>query len=158
MTTDPIPIQTAFEFFMEWSQPPFTGAALTINKYTTCNVTRVFTTKVLAVSRLLPLARLQIKIPNTPLTIMNDTNTTCQTMRVVSNGSLAGRGARFMISLVAGSNARVSPKVTAVIMFTHKICAAVTGSDTPKISAARMVHASPPLVGKVHAITFFRLS
>ena len=57
-----------------------------------------------------------------------------------------------------GSKARVSPSATAVTMLIHQICTAVIGSVSPIRRAPITVSASPPLVCRVQAITFLKLS
>jgi len=70
----------------------------------------------------------------------------------------AGRGGLRIVPGSVGSKARVRPSVTAVTMLIHRIWTGVMGRARPKARAARMVMASPPLVGSVQRITFIRLS
>lgn len=63
-----------------------------------------------------------------------------------------------MTPFSGGSNASASASVTAVIMFTHRICAGVIGSMVPNATAARIVMASPPLVGRMKVMAFLMLS
>ena len=73
-------------------------------------------------------------------------------------GSRGGRGGRCIVPGSVGSKASVRPSVTAVIMLIQRIWTGVTGSTKPNAIAARIVSASPPLVGKVQPMTFMRLS
>ena len=57
-----------------------------------------------------------------------------------------------------GSNARTRPSVTVVIRLIQRICAAVIGRVKPNRIATITVSASPPLVGRVQAITLRMLS
>lgn len=63
-----------------------------------------------------------------------------------------------MVPGSVGSKARVSPSATAVTMLIHRICTAVSGGGRSSKTAAMMLKASPPLVGRVQAITFLILS
>jgi hypothetical protein len=63
-----------------------------------------------------------------------------------------------MMSLSGGSKVRASARITSVTMFTHRICTGVIGSSPPSAIATTITPASPPLVGSMKAIAFFRLS
>jgi hypothetical protein len=75
-----------------------------------------------------------------------------------SRGSDGSRGGRRITPRSAGSKASASARVTAVIMFTHRICTGVMGSARPSRMAAIRVSASPPLVGRMKRMAFLRLS
>ncbi len=63
-----------------------------------------------------------------------------------------------MTSRSLGSKASARARVTAVTMFTQRICTGVMGSTCPKAMAATIVSAWPPFVGRMKRIAFLRLS
>ena len=63
-----------------------------------------------------------------------------------------------MMSGSARSKASATARVIAVTMFTQRIWTGVIGSTPPSMTAAMMVRAWPPLVGRMNRIDFFRLS
>ncbi|MNH47841.1 hypothetical protein D3C79_1112880 [compost metagenome] len=63
-----------------------------------------------------------------------------------------------MRSSSAGSNASAKARVTAVIMFTQRICSGVMGSVSPRRMAVNRTKAWAPLVGRMKRMDFFRLS
>ena len=70
---------------------------------------------------------------------------------------------RMLVSDAAKARAileqkRYSASVTAVTMLIQRICTGVSGSVSPSRIAATTINASPPLVGRVQAITFWTLS
>ena len=68
------------------------------------------------------------------------------------------RGGRAITSASAGSKARATARVTAVTMFTHRICTGVSGRTRPKVTAASMTRPSAPLVGRMKRMALRRLS
>ena len=77
---------------------------------------------------------------------------------MVRSGSPAGRGGLVIVPGSVGSKARVRPSATAVTRLTQRICRGVIGRVRPNRTAVRMASASPPLVGRVQAMTLVRLS
>ncbi len=73
-------------------------------------------------------------------------------------GSSGRRGGRRMVPGSVGSNARVMPSALAVSRLTHRICTGVRGRVRPTRMAPITARASAPLVGRVQATTFIRLS
>ncbi|MNE99788.1 hypothetical protein D3C80_1985130 [compost metagenome] len=63
-----------------------------------------------------------------------------------------------MMPRSAGSNASASPSVLEVTMLIHSTCAGVSGNASSNRMAAITTRASPPLVGNMNRMNFFRLS
>ncbi|MCY1466856.1 hypothetical protein D9M71_853410 [compost metagenome] len=63
-----------------------------------------------------------------------------------------------MMPLSAGSNARAKPRVLEVTMLIHSTWTGVSGRPRPTSRAAITTSASPPLVGSMNRMNFFRLS
>lgn len=89
-------------------------------------------------------------------------NTETMSIRQIKNpdssASPGGRGGRFMMPCSAGSKARARPRVLDVTMLIHSTWAGVSGSVSSKRMAAITTRASPPLVGSMNRMNFFRLS
>ena len=73
-------------------------------------------------------------------------------------GSSGRRGGRRMVPGSVGSKASVMPSALAVSRLTHRICTGVSGSVSPTRMAPITASAMAPLVGRVQATTFIRLS
>ncbi len=96
--------------------------------------------------------------PRAPLIISTDTISTRQMKKPDSRASPGGRGRRAMMPRSAGSKASASPSVLEVTMLIHSTCAGVSGRVSSKRIAAITTSASPPLVGSMNRMNFFRLS
>ncbi len=69
--------------------------------------------------------------------------------RPLSSGSSGARGGRVMMSASGRSKASASASVTAVTMFTHRICTGVIGIVRPNSTAQKTIAAWPMFVGRM---------
>ena len=110
-------------------------------------MTSVFTAAVRANSRLMPRPVSHRNMPKEAEASSTVTKPMRQSMKPFTSGSRGSRGGRAIRPGSGRSKAMASDRVTAVTMFTHRICTGVIGRVMPSSTAISTIEAWATLVG-----------